>query len=151
LQKFSRFLYLPWPEGAVDAADERACSASHNGYARLGLTWKRTVRMGENEEIVVDDRIDGASGRRLTWHWLLTDRAWKMTSDQVEASDHHGRYRIRWHSNRPVRVSLLRADRSSAYGWWSPFYGEAEPACSLLIKTEADDDVQCETRFCAVN
>lgn len=149
VRKFSRFLYLPWPEGVVGADDGWRFCASHNGYARLGVTWKRTVELGANEEIVVVDSITGAKGRVLKWHWLLVDRPWKLSADQVGVSDEAGDYRVRWHCDRPLKTTLLRADPASAYGWWSPHYGTVEPACSLLIETESADEVRVHTEFSA--
>jgi hypothetical protein len=56
-------------------------------------------------------------------------------------------YRISWAGLAKGRSRLLHADETTAYGWWSPYYGSAEPVAALLIEVEASGDIELVTEF----
>ncbi len=147
IRKFGRFLYLPWPQGGAGMDGQGGFRASHDGYAALGVKWTRTVSKGEAGGWVVHDHVSGAGGRILRWHWRLADRPWTVTGDSAAVSDDAGRYRISWRSSGPTKVSLVRAAPHSAYGWWSPHYGEVAPACSLVIAVPSAAEIDLRTEF----
>lgn len=147
LEKFNRFLYLPWPKGEASAEEPGGFRASHDGYAALGVKWTRTVSQREGGGWLVRDRVTGAGGRALQWHWRLANRPWSVAGDSVAVADDAGRYRISWRSSIPAKVSLVRADAASAYGWWSPHYGKTEPACALRLEVRAPGEVDLTTEF----
>lgn len=151
MEKFSRFLYLPWPEGSV-AEGRRTDSiepltASHDGYERLGIKWTRAVSPRSSGGFVVRDRVTGAAGRLLRWHWRLADAPWQLVENGAEVLGPDLRYAVRYHGPKPQRCVLLRADPASAYGWWSPHYGEVEPACSLLWEVRGAAEIEVVTEF----
>ncbi|MDP2138580.1 MAG: heparinase II/III family protein [Candidatus Didemnitutus sp.] len=146
LKKFSRFLYLPWPAGQAGESGPSAFRASHDGYTGVGIKWTREVsRSAQGAGFAVRDKVTGAAGRTLRWHWRLADLPWEMKGQagRVETLD----YRVGWTGPANARSSLLRADEATARGWWSPYYGSVEPAVSLLIEMEASGDVELVTEF----
>lgn len=148
LKKFSRFLYLPWPRGEVgEIADGFRCS--HNGWARAGVRWTREVSAALGEGFVVRDRVQGAAGHRLLWHWRLVDAPWKLAREpgRVEVRAEEVAYEIEWTGSASPNARLVRADPDSAYGWWSPHYGEAVPAVALLLEVATVADIEFTTTF----
>jgi len=105
-----------------------------------------TVRDGGG--FVVQDTVDGAGGRRLTWHWLLADELWELEPGKGERQGCRSPLgTIRWHGVGGTRARLVRADPASAFGWRSRHYAAVEPAVSLLIEADAPGDVELVTEF----
>lgn len=150
LEKFSRFLYLPWPRGRAGENDQGNFQASYDGYSKLGVQWTREVSVRPAGGFLVRDRVSGAAGRRIVWHWCLVDAPWRLneTANTVEVGTEDLSYSVRWSGLSDCRSKLLRADGESAYGWWSPHFGSVEPAVSLLIEWDADGDAELVTEFC---
>ena len=150
LQKFSRFLYLPWPTGESNETEGGVFKASHTGYAALGVKWTREVSCSAHGTgFIVRDKVTGATGRALLWHWRLADLPWeiKAPGDRAETMN----YRIGWTGIPKARSSLLRTDQGTARGWWSPYYSSVEPATALSIEVEAEGDVELVTEFGSVS
>jgi len=149
VQKFGRFLYLPWPKGT---AWERGgkFAASHNGYAELDIIWVRTVSSPKEGVFEVKDSVQGIARHCYRLHWRLCDSNWRFDADNASVSmDLEGiPYSVGWQCTAvPSHVRLLRADETSAYGWWSPCYGSVEPAVSLVIDFESAGNFEVVTVF----
>lgn len=121
--------------------------ASHDGYAKLGVSWSRAVAPRPEGGFVVRDRVTGAANHRLTWHWRLVDLSWQQKSDCLEVHAQDCSYRISWTGPANIQSRLLRADTATAHGWWSPYYGAVEPAVALSLEVEATGDVELVTEF----
>ncbi len=148
MRKFSRFLYLPWPRGTV-ALWPDGLRASHDGFAHLGADWSRQVAFGPGHGFTVRDRVVGAAGHRLRWHWRLDGEDWNLgEASVVRAAD---RFMMRWNDQARPRVQLLCADSSTAYGWQSERYGSVRRVCSLLLEIDAGADVELVFEFVPTN
>jgi hypothetical protein len=145
MQKFSRFLYLPWPTGTV-AETDGGYVAAHDGYAGIGVAWTRWVRPRAGGGFIVRDRIVGGGGRRLRWHWRLADRSWVLGAGEL-AIQPGAALALRWHLPISATARLLRADPATAYGWTSTHYGAVEPACSLVIEAIGQANIEAEFEF----
>jgi hypothetical protein len=149
LQKFSRFLYLPWPRGTAGDRDGEF-AANHNGYAELEVTWIRTVSSPRESVFEVKDSIRSNAWHRYRLHWRLCSHDWRLAADgaSVWANFEGKPYSVSWRSTAaPLRVRLLRTDENSAYGWWSPCYGTVEAAVSLVIDIESAESFEILTVF----
>jgi hypothetical protein len=147
MRKFSRFLYLPWPGGSAGEAGSGIFCASHNCYEEQGIRWRREVTRGTEEGFIVRDIVQGAVGHRLLWHWRLADAPWQQIEDRLTVHTPELNYQISWAGPAISRNRLIRADMTTAYGWWSSHYGSAAPAVALLVEVEADGDVEMTTEF----
>jgi hypothetical protein len=150
VRKFSRFLYLPWPAGEIEETEEGIFRARHDGYAERGIRWTREVkRHPSGSGFVVHDKVQGAAGHRLLWHWRLADGPWQKSGglDCLEVRAHELNYRIGWTGLANGQSRLLRADETTTYGWWSPYYASARPCAALLLEAEPNGDVELVTEF----
>ncbi|HLO16871.1 MAG TPA: alginate lyase family protein, partial [Anaerolineales bacterium] len=149
MKMVSRFTWTNWAKGKVLQQDEKFWQGEHNGYKRLAdpVTHKRTVllSLGRDRWLVVD-HLSGKQTHHYALHWLFCD----------------GNYGVReltpakfgiWlefpgnklpDSNVFIQMGLLegkgnfsvvRGDENSTRGWRSRYYGEKEPAISVLLET----------------
>ena len=146
MRKFSRFLYLPWPKGRLSIGN-KGITASYECYGNLQISWARTVTPRERGGFEIHDRICGAAGRHLRWHWRLFDGPWGSRKDSLEIHDGRLHYAIQWCGTLKVQSRLVRAAESTAWGWWSPHYSGIEPACSLLLDGIGSSEAVLTTAF----
>jgi hypothetical protein len=153
MTRAGRFLWLDWAQSEViryNLAGESAVEGSHDGYANLGATHKRSV-MGLNEHdcwIVVDDIVGNYSGQvRLQWLFPDYDFAWEEDELRLWLQTPAGSFQCRLHAPRGQRATLVRAGKLLAgslisemnldiRGWRSLYYGEKQPALSLALESE---------------
>lgn len=147
MDKFSRFLWLPWARGKVRI--NRASSlehlayweGEHDGYQRLpsGVLHRRGVlRLGEEHWIVLD-ALQGSSNHRYRLHWLLPDMpfAWDDAGQRLVLATPAGAYAVQiCEMTNAGTASVVRADEKSARGWRSAYYGTREAAVSLDLAME---------------
>ena len=155
LKKFSRFLYLPWPKGGVEKLGAKSSALEdtaegfrvwHDGYANLGVIWYREVSKRLDGGFVVRDIVKGAEGRRLIWHWRLSDGTWAL-SDLAEKTVTSCYAQIRLSGTNDAKVRLIRADAESAYGWSSKHYATVVPSTSLLIEIVGREQLEMVFEF----
>ena len=152
LQKVARFLYLPWPRG--QAAWDKATGefvATHDGWARLGLSHVRRLAQPSPEVVAIRDRVHGAGRHRGRLHWLLADLPYHFEphANRLVLHTRVGDYALTW-SVPAGKATLVRADPETARGWWSPYYDYAAPALSLAIEFDFSDAVELSTTFAPV-
>jgi hypothetical protein len=152
LEKVGRFLYLPWPRGRA-GWDETTNEfvATHEGWARLGLSHERRLSRVVSDQVAVADRVRGPGRHRGRLHWLLSDLPYRFEPQhsRVILETPAGSYAITWRVPAGV-ATLVRADACSARGWWSPYYDYAAPALSLAVDFEFADAVEITTTFAPV-
>ncbi len=149
LEKAGRFLYLPWPRGRA-AWDETTNEfvATHEGWARLGLSHDRRLSRLASDRVVVTDRVRGSGRHRGRLHWLLADLPHRF-EPQVNRLILHtpaGDYSVTWAVTGGV-ATLVRADPDAARGWWAPYYDHAASALSLAIEFDFSAAAEVSTTF----
>ena len=152
LEKVGRFLYLPWPRG--QAGWDKATGefvATHDGWARLGLSHVRRLAQPSPEVVVIRDHVRGVGRHRGRLHWLLADLPYRFepVASQLILHTPAGDYAVTW-SAPAGKATLVRADPETARGWWSPYYDYAAPALSLAVEFEFADVVEITTTFAPV-
>ncbi|MDR3229706.1 MAG: heparinase II/III family protein [Puniceicoccales bacterium] len=150
MEKFSRFLYLPWPRGAARQVAENTFEAEHFSWKnRFGATHRRRVTLhSDGTGFTVEDFFDsGFSERGWRLHWLLADGTLNLNGDGADLvlAEGHGGCSLRWECKNfgdtapivaPV-VTAVRGEAAGVRGWWSPHYFEAVPAWSLALELGA--------------
>jgi hypothetical protein len=147
--KAGRFLYLPWPRSRVEPTGGNGAeefTVTHGVYPKWGLEWRRTVSAKAKGGFVVRDVVEGAAGRRLTWHWRLADCPWQL-SESGESMVTSERAHIRWRCEPATSVALTRADDESAFGWCSRHYASVEPCYALRIELQGESHIELVTEF----
>ncbi|HVU38384.1 MAG TPA: heparinase II/III family protein [Opitutales bacterium] len=150
LEKASRFLYLPWPEGAAEISpDGRSFCASHDGYKKSAQI-EREISTPQAGVFFITDSVILQNPGQVRLHWLLADLPWQLdeAAGAVSVNIEGGVYAVSWKSPVPaVSASLVRADPASARGWWSRHYLAVEPAVSLELLFDVDKQLTVSTRF----
>ncbi|MDR2863419.1 MAG: heparinase II/III family protein [Puniceicoccales bacterium] len=149
MERFNRFLFLPWPHGSAHEADGGAFEAAHFSWRkRLGAVHTRRVTVREDGlGFCVEDSFTAAAPQRWRLHWLLADGELKHSADGVELRLQKGRCVIRWECVTALAVSTVRADAASVRGWHAPHYQDAQPAHSLALVSEPMTQTRVRTVF----
>ena len=149
MTKAGRFLYLPWPRGDARWNGARdAFTATHDGWARWGVSHRRTVRLLGEDRAEVDDEVTAARPCLARVQWLLADWPYRLDTarQRLVLETPAGAYVVSWKAA-DARVTLVRADAPTARGWWSPCYAQAVPALSLAIEFSFSGGARCVTNF----
>lgn len=137
----SRFTWTNWAKGKVLKHTESLWQGEHDGYKPVHH--KRTVMALEGDRWLVIDDLEANEPHNYTLHWLLKDGEYGVqelapvyqvllkypTSKLVDSI----KIQIGL-MNGEGKLSTLRADPNSTYGWRSRYYGHKEPAISLLLE-----------------
>ncbi|HET9910345.1 MAG TPA: alginate lyase family protein, partial [Anaerolineales bacterium] len=154
MKMFSRFIWTDWAKGKVLRHAEKIWQGEHDGYQRLSdpVNHKRTVlSLGKDRWLVVD-HLDGKQAHHYSIHWLLCDGSygvqklasayglWLVPEAASDLPD--SRVFIQMGLLEGTgNFSIVRGDENSTRGWRSRYYGEKEPAISMLL--EADQPRAC--------
>jgi hypothetical protein len=158
MTRAGRFLWLDWAQasGHVSCPKESGYAnffeGEHNGYKKLGVTHRRTVRRLGLGWLIVDDLI-GSGEHDFRLHWLTPDLPYQVRESPFEVVFAHGESHIRWSffASAPAQAAMVRAgnviEKTSNFhiaghdtillGWHSPTYGDLRPAVSLLYEARS--------------
>lgn len=168
MTKAGRFLWLDWAQADVldTGKDERDqltwAVAQHEGYKRFGVFHRRTVSVEGDTWIVRDQLVpvdENQKARRtlnVRLHWLLPDWGWELKDGVLRLDSGEGDVVLQVQSvDSVLAFSLVRAGELLAgegvdfttRGWFSPTYGEKDPALSLGVTTTASPPLTITTRI----
>jgi hypothetical protein len=153
LAKAGRFLYLPWPKGTAEMRRDDGGAyfeATHDGWAKHGAGHVRQCRIAGPDSFVIFDRLSKRCMGKARLHWLLADVPYNFDANAGRLVLHtvQGDYAIKWKVPADsVRATLVRADPTSARGWWSPYYFHAAPALSLSVEFNFSGNIDVTTNF----
>lgn len=129
----SRFTWTNWAKGKVLKQTENLWQGEHDGYKPV--RHKRTVMALEGNRWLVIDDLESNKPHRYALHWLLNDVPFTQNENSLLLNYEASTYKIQTGlSNGEGKLSILRADPNSTYGWRSRYYGHKEPAISLLLE-----------------
>jgi hypothetical protein len=163
MTRAGKFLYLDWAQARIlEQAPDRIV-AEHDGYRRLGILHRRTLRAVEAGWHVSDELIASRShARTYRLHWLLSDGNWRLEPGngfiQIRFETQYGWISLKagaGHSGERIRHSLARAgellhgsgESMPIRGWASPTYGVKVPALSLAVEVESLQGVSFSSEF----
>jgi asparagine synthase (glutamine-hydrolysing) len=139
MNMLTRFTWTDWARGKVIRHEENLWQGKHDGYRRLAdpVEHRRTVlSIGEDRWLVVD-HVTGKQSHHYALHWLLNDAPYEQRANSLLLSLDAGSYKMQVglvDGRSPV--SIVRADPASTRGWRSRYYGDKEPAISVLLETD---------------
>ncbi len=106
----------------------------HDGYKPV--RHKRTVMALEGDRWLVIDDLEANEPHHYTLHWLLNDVPFAQNKNSLHLSYEASTYKIETGLMKGEgKFSILRADSKSTSGWRSRYYGQKEPAISILLET----------------
>lgn len=130
----SRFTWTNWAKGKVLKQTENLWQGEHDGYKPI--RHKRTVMALEGDRWLVIDDLEANKPHRYTLHWLLNDVPFTHNKNSLLLKYEASTYKIQTGlTNGEGKFSILRADSKSTSGWRSRYYGQKEPAISILLET----------------
>jgi hypothetical protein len=166
MTRAGRFLYLDWAlAGIIENSEDGASMAARlQGYKSIGVIHTRTVTQSVGDRWLVEDLLDVKSTDRrkkdFRLHWLFPDWEWELDRQdrQVELrfKSPLGWATIKVASNlENVKMTLARAGEricgeglvSPIMGWYSPSYGQKEPALSFDVNVSGVGSVKFTTEF----
>ena len=154
MKMLTRFTWTNWSHGKVLNHNEKIWQGEHDGYKRLSdpVTHKRTVMSIGKDRWLVVDHLKAAKLHHYALRWLLTDGdygvqklasangLWLNPSDSIPSRAHEQSDSKCWIQtgllNGNGNFSIVRADPNSTRGWRSQYYGEKEPAISLMLEID---------------
>lgn len=152
-----RFLWLDWAQAEILNRSPSRISAQHNGYKSYGITHTRIVDLTLPDTYIVTDTVssvhDAQTDVRL--HWLLPDWLWELENTTLRLHSPRGTLAVRMESDHPLTPNLARAgkvikgesDALPQRGWFSPTYGQKQPALSFAVETHAPLPITIISRF----
>ena len=122
MQRFSRFLWLPWTVCVRGSSAPDSISASHRGVAGFHIA-RRVLRFPQG--FVIIDRVIGQRPSEIALRW-------------------HGRTRTGLEQlavvcSEPSSEKWISADEQTGEGWHSARYGTREPSWTRRITTRGQD------------
>ena len=134
MRRASRFLWLDWAQASgrsISASSSKTGAlgtataspdcfeGTHDGYRRIGVRHRRTVRCVEEDawvivdDLIADDALD-AGQHELRLHWLVPDLPFDIFSQSpFSVAFTAGQARVRWNvsSSSPGVAALIRAGK----------------------------------------
>lgn len=91
---------------------------------------------------LVIDNLDANEPHQYTLHWLLNDVPFTESKNSIHLKYESSAYKVQAGLlEGEAKFSTVRADLNSIHGWRSRYYGQKEPAISLLL--EANQTKAC--------
>lgn len=166
MTRAGRFLWLDWAQARLLEWEEKssqlvAATAEHDGYRRLGVLHRRSVRAEEDGRWQVEDELfsqrRSSQEIRARLHWLLPDWAWELEGKRLRLQSPHGEIRLEIETNpaQDAAVWLIRAGEvvsgkgevDPIQGWCSPTYDLKLPALSLVVEAKARPPIHFRTTW----
>lgn len=135
----SRFVWADWAQGKVFQQGAELWQGGHNGYSRLPdpVSHIRTVLMLADDRWLVLDHLNGKQSHHYALHWLINDFPYTQNDNSICLWPSSNKYKIQTGSlNGNTHFSVVRADSRSARGWRSKYYGQKEPAISMMLEAD---------------
>jgi hypothetical protein len=147
MKMLTRFTWTNWSHGKVMRHEPKVWQGEHDGYRRLPdpAMHKRTVISLAGDRWLVVDHLTASKPHHYCIHWLLCDAEygvqeqapgfglWLKPSGNLLPDSIMIRMGL---LEGKGNFSLVRAGPNSARGWRSQYYGDKEPALSVLLETD---------------
>ncbi len=139
MKMLTRFTWTNWSRGTVLQHNADTWRGEQDGYQRLAdpVSHQRTVMSLERDRWLVLDHLKGRQKHHYSLHWLLSDVPYEQRENLILLSLDSMKCKIQL-GLLPGNsaFSVVRCDPESARGWRSQYYGDREPAISVLLETD---------------
>ncbi len=140
MKMVSRFTWTNWSRGNVIQQNERLWQGQHDGYKPI--IHQRTVMALEGDRWLTLDHLQGKQNHHYALHWLLNDVRYERKENLILLSLDVQKYRVELGLlDGRSTFSVVRGDPNSTRGWRSRYYGDKEPAISVML--EVDQQKAC--------
>ena len=139
MKMLTRFTWTNWSKGHVLRHDANIWQGEHDGYKRLAdpVTHKRTVMSLGKDRWLIFDHLDAAKTHHYALHWLLNNFPYEEEESSLLLSLDSAKCKVQFGSvDGGSTFSIVRGDPGSTRGWRSRYYGDKEPAISVLLETD---------------
>jgi asparagine synthase (glutamine-hydrolysing) len=139
MKMLTRFTWTNWSHGKVSRHDQNIWQGEHDGYKRLSdpVHHRRTVLSLSEDRWLIVDHLTAQQAHHHTLHWLLNDFPFEQRNCSVILAVDSNRYSAQFGVREGnADLSIVRADPHSRRGWRSQYYGEKEPAISVMLETD---------------
>ena len=135
MKMVSRFTWTNWSKGKVIQQNERLWQGEHDGYKPV--PHKRTVMALEGDRWLVLDHLHGKQNHHYALHWLFSDVQYEQKENLILLALDAEKYRVELGlMDGKSTFSVIRGDPNSTRGWRSRYYGDKEPAISVMLEAD---------------
>ena len=139
MKMLTRFTWTNWSNGKVLRHDDHTWQGEHDGYRRLAdpVNHKRTVLSLGDERWLIIDHLTAIKSHHYALQWLLIDLPFEQRENSLLLSIDVWKCKTQFGMlEANGDFSIVRADPNSTRGWRSQYYGDKEPAISVILETE---------------
>jgi hypothetical protein len=118
--------------------NESFWQGEHDGYKRLAdpVNHKRTVMSLDEDRWLIVDHLTALKQHHYALHGLLNDFPFEQQENMLLLSVDSLKYKLQLGIlERNGNFSIARADPNFTRGWRSQYYGDKEPALSVMLET----------------
>jgi hypothetical protein len=134
MKMVSRFTWTNWSRGKVLKHRENLWQGEHNGYKPV--THKRTVMALDSDRWLVVDYLWDTQPHHYVLHWLFNDFPYEQQENLILLSLDSMKYKVQVGLvEGKSDFSVVRGDPNSTRGWRSRYYGNKEPAISMILES----------------
>jgi len=91
----------------------------------------------EGDRWLVVDHLNGKQNHHYALHWLLNDFRYEQKENLILLSLETVKYKIELGlADGKSTFSVVRGDPNSTRGWRSRYYGDKEPAISVMLEVD---------------
>lgn len=144
MKMLSRFTWTNRSSGKVLDHRETIWQGEQNGYKRLAdpVRHQRIVKLLGDDRWWIVDYLSGRESHHYALQWLLNDVPFLRDGNSITLTLNSMKYKAQFGLlEGKSSFSIVRADPGSTRGWRSQYYGEKEPAISIML--EADQPEVC--------
>jgi len=145
-----RFLWLDWAQSHIVDQNDNLICAEHNGYRKLRVVHQRTLKRVSAKKWEIVDLVfsshSSSNEYQIDLHWLLPDWPMRFSGNTCTLSTPFGSVKLDIFSatkTTPSKFTFYKKGRpisgeiqeESLLGWFSPTYGQKNPALSIQYST----------------
>jgi asparagine synthase (glutamine-hydrolysing) len=135
MKMVSRFTWTNWSKGRVLKHNQNLWQGEHDGYNPA--THQRTVMALDGDRWLVVDHLEDRQIHHSSLHWLLNDFPHEKYENLILLSIDSAKCKIQVGvMEGRSAFSVVRADPNSTRGWRSQYYGDKEPAISMMLEVD---------------